>query len=84
MQLLMQGAWPGLQYLGLTHDMLDDGVYALLGLRRWQQQCAGIAVSDVHPPHRRSHAPKYDIALLRSTRTTWPSLDTVAVSFNTT
>lgn len=84
MQLLMQGAWPGLQYLGLTHDMLDEGVYALLELRYWQHLWAGIAVSHAHPPHRHIYAPKNDIALSRSTGRTWPSLDTVAVSFVTT
>lgn len=25
-QVLMQGAWPELQYLGLTHNVLDEGV----------------------------------------------------------
>ncbi len=82
-QLLMQGAWPGLQYLGLTHNMLDEGVYALLEVRCWQQQCAGI-VSDMKPPYRRSYAQEKDIAMSRSTGTTWPSLATVTVSFNTT
>lgn len=82
--LLMQGAWPGLQYLGLTRNMLDEGVYALLGVRCWQQQCAGIVVSDVKPPYRRIYAQEHDIAMSRSTGTTWPSLDTVTVSYNTT
>ena len=83
MRLLMQGAWPRLQYLELTHNMLDEGVYAVLEVRCWQQQCAGIVVSDVKPPYRRYAQPK-DIAMSRSTGTTWPRLATVSVSFNTT
>ncbi len=83
-QVLMQGAWPELQYLGLTHNMLDEGVYALLEVRCWQQQCAGVDVSDVKPPYRRSCAQAKDIAMSRSTKTTWPSLTTVNVSFDIT
>ncbi len=74
-QLLMQGAWPGMQYLGLTHDMLDQGVYALLEVRCWQQQCAEI----VKPPDRRFY--DTEIAMPRSTKSTWPKLETVTVSY---
>ncbi len=49
MRLLMQGAWPQLQYLELTHNMLNEGVYAVLEVRSWQQR-AGIVVSDVKSP----------------------------------
>ena len=84
MQLLMQGAWPGPQYLGFTHNMLDEGVYALLEVRCWQQHCAGIAVSDVKPPYTHSFAQANNIAMSRSTGTTWPRLATVTVSLNTT
>ncbi len=84
MRLLMQGAWPRLQYLELTHNMMDEGVYAVLEVRCWQQQCAGIVVSDVKSPYRRSYAQAKDVAMSRSTGTTWPRLATVSVSFNTT
>ncbi len=83
-QLLMQGAWPRLQHLGLTHNMLDEGVYAVLEVRCWQQQCAGLVASDVKSPYRRSCAQAQDIAMSRSTGTTWPRLDKVTISFGTT
>ena len=82
MQLLMQGAWPRLQHLGLTHHMLHEGVYALLEVRCWQQQCAEI-VSDMQAPYRLGYAQEKDTALSRLTGTTWPRLGTVAVSFDT-
>ena len=84
MRLLLQGAWPKLQYLELTHNMLDEGVYAVLEVRSWQQQCAMIVVSDVKPAYRRNYAQAKDIAMSRSTDTTWPRLATVSVTFITT
>ncbi len=80
----MQGAWPRLVHLGLTHDMLDEGVYTLLYVMCWQQFCAIFGVSDVNPPYKRSYAQKKDTAMSRSTANTWPELRTVIVSFNTT
>jgi len=83
-QLLMQGAWPRLVHLGLTHNMLDEGVYALLDVRSWQQQCAGIVVSDLNPPYKLGCPREKNVALSRSTGNTWPRLYTVTVRFNIT
>ena len=83
-QLLMQGAWPRLVHLGLTHDMLDEGAYALLDVRCWQQQCAGIVMSDLDPPYKRGCPQEKNVALSRTTGNTWPRLYTVTVRFNIT
>ena len=83
-QLLMQGAWPRLVHLGLTHDMLTEGVYTLLDVMCWQQLCAMFGVSDVSPAYKVSYAQGKDVAISRSTANIWPELRTVIVTFNTT
>ena len=83
-QLLMQGAWPRLVHLGLTHDMLTEGVYTLLDVMCWQQLCAMFGVSDVNPAYKVSYAQGKDVAMSRSTANIWPELRTVIVTFSTT